>query len=39
MTVHEIAAAKRLCAKATQNFDDADLADAAERRAIAQETD
>ena len=32
----QISAAKRLSAKATQYFDDADLVEAAERRAIAQ---
>jgi hypothetical protein len=35
----QIAAAERLTAKAMQYFDDADVIEAAERRAIAQGTD
>jgi hypothetical protein len=35
----QIAAAERLTATATQYFDDADVIEAAERRAITQETD
>jgi hypothetical protein len=35
----QIAAAERLTAKASQYFDDADLIEAAEWRAVTQETD